>query len=74
MSRIDWIYWNDNRKPENDEVVLCDMGKDYEFAVMKYKSEGADGIFFDFNMGEYYHMGSDVERWAHIGKHYDEQF
>lgn len=70
MGRQDWIYANDNRKPDEGEVVLCDLGKDVEFCVMQYTS----GIFLDTNIGEYYNMGSDIKRWAHIGKHYDEQF
>lgn len=70
MNRPDWVYASENKRPDEGETVLCDMGKDYEFAVMRY----SNGVFFDVNIGEYYNLGNDVKRWFSIGKHYDEQF
>ena len=69
MERINWIYATSNEKPNEDEYVLCDLGVKYNFAVMKYYKS----IFYDENEDEIYHLG-EVKRWAHIGKHCDEQF
>lgn len=67
---LDWIYANNSLRPEQDEEVLCDMGKDFNFSVMTY----SDGLFYDTYIGEYYNLEIDVKRWCHIGKHCDEQF
>ena len=67
---MNWVYAEQAKRPEEGERVLCDLGKDYEFAVMEYTK----GIFLDVNIGEYYHLGTDIKRWCSIGKHYDEQW
>lgn len=66
---MDWNYATSSARPDEDEFVLCDLGVRYNFAIMKYQK----GIFWDLNEDEYYHLG-EVKRWAHIGKHCDEEF
>lgn len=67
---MDWIYAGSEIRPKQNEEVLCDLGKDFNFSVMVYD----EGIFYDTNIGEYYNIGTDIKRWCHIGKHCDEQF
>jgi len=67
---MDWIYASSIERPKPKEEVLCDLGEAFNFVVMIYD----DGVFHDTNIGEYYNLGTDIKRWCHIGKHYDEQF
>ncbi len=67
---MDWNYASSNARPNENEEVLCDLGKDFSFSVMTYNK----GIFLDTNIGEYYNLRTDIKRWAHIGSHCDEEF
>ncbi len=67
---MNWIYASSIERPKYNEEVLCDLGEAFSFVVMRYD----EGVFYDTNIGEYYNLGTDIKRWCHIGKHYDEQF
>ena len=67
---MNWIYASSIERPKYKEEVLCDLGEAFYFVVLIYD----DGVFYDTNIGEYYNLGTDIKRWCHIGKHYDEQF
>lgn len=71
MDRINnWIYASSDIRPKQGEEVLCDLGKEHHFFVMKYEN----GTFYDFNNKKNYNLGTGIKRWTHIGKHCDEQF
>lgn len=66
---MDWIYSSSGKKPDEGEEVLVDFGMAKGFKVMIYEN----GYFVNPQKENDYAY-TEVKRWCHLGKHYNQEF